>query len=169
MSGGDWIAIVPRPTAGATAEVERHPALAAADAKGRWAPLTAPRTVAALGETFRLDLLPYLLVREGDHVLGAVSLALHGDDLALLGLADQPALGSPHAVAAWLDAAVDVGREIGRRRIVAPVTNADPQALFYLQAAGFTLTGVTAIGGPPRTGLAGIAATHEFVLERPIA
>jgi len=149
--------------------IERHPALAAADAAGRWAPLQKPFQVQALGQSFRLDQLPYLLATVGGKAVGAVSLALFGDDLVLLGFEGQPELGQPGVCTALLREAAAVGREIGRRRLLAPLTNADPLPLFFLQVEGFAVAEVNPYTGPGREGLAGIAATHEFVLEGPIA
>ena len=169
MKGPEWIAAVPRPQPAASVRVERHPALASADPAERYKALQEPAEAHALGQTFRLDQLPYLLAFADGQAVGAASLALFGDDLVLLGLAGQPDLGRPDLCAELVREAAEVGREIGRRRILAPLTNADPLALFFLQSEGFTLSEVNPYVGPERTGLGGIVATHELVLEHMIA
>ena len=166
--GMEWIAAGPRPEPASDVRIERHPALASADQAGRFAPLEEPVQVQALGQPFRLDRLPYLLAKVGDKAVGAVSLALFGDDLVLLGFESQPELGQPGICAALLQEAAGVGREIGRRRLLAPVTNADPLPLFFLQVEGFVLAEVNPYAGPERKGPHGILATHEIVLERAI-
>ena len=169
MSGGEWIARCAKPEPRIGARVERHPAIASADPSARPASLREPRASHALGQPFRLDLLPYLLVLDGELPVGAVPIALLGEDLLLLGLADQPDLGQPGLCTALLREALAIGREIGRRRILAPLTNADALALFYLQAEGFALQAVNPYEGPERFGIGGVAATHELVLEYRIA
>lgn len=163
-----WIAAAPRPKPLDDVRVERHPAFASADPARRYAPLAAPVRAHALGESFQLDRLPYLLAYVGDQAVGAVSLALHGDDLVLLGFGGQPELGAVGLCSALLAEAQQVGREIGRRRLVAPLTNADPLPFFFLQAEGFCLAEVLPYSGPGRRGPGDIAVTHELVLERPI-
>ena len=169
MSGGEWIAPCARPEPCTGARVERHPAISSADPSPRPATLREPRESHALGQPFRLDLLPYLLVLDGERPVGAVPIALLGEDLLLLGLADQPDLGRPGLCTLLVREAIAIGHEIGRRRILAPLTNADALALFYLQAEGFTLQAVNPYEGPERFGIGGVAATHEFVLEYQIA
>jgi hypothetical protein len=162
-----WMIAARKPEPMAQVRVERHPALASAD-QGRYQGLDEPSEIRVLGESFRLDQLPYLLAFSGDKPLGAVSLALYGDDLLLLGFERQPDLGLPGVCAAILDEALAVGREIGRGRLLAPLTNADALPFFFLQAEGFALVEVKPYDGPQRQGLGGILATHELLLERVI-
>lgn len=168
MKAPQWIALSPKPEPLQGVRLERHPALASADPAGRYPPLQEPLEVYALGQVFRRDQLPYLLAWSGDKPFGAVSLGLVGDDLVLFGFESQPELGLPGLCHALLQEAFAVGREIARRRLVVPLTNADPLPLFFLQAEGFSLAEVNPYGGPERTGLGGIVATHEFVLEHQI-
>ena len=166
MNGGQWITAGARPEPLAGVRVERHPALASSDPAGRYPPLEKPLEVHALGQSFRLDRVPYLLAVSGEKPVGAVSLALFGDDLLLLGFESQPELGQPGVSTALVQAAVEVAREIGRRRLLVPLTNADPLALFFLQVEGFAVAEVNPYVGPERVGLADIVATHELLLER---
>ncbi len=163
-----WMAVDEKPEPVTGVRVERHPAIASAETGGRYPALLEPQEVHVLGQTFRLDRLPYLLALEGDKPLGTVSLALYGDDLVLLGFEGQPGLGLPGLCESVLVEADRVGREIGRRRLLAPLTNADPLPLFYLQAEGFSVAEVTTYSGPERRGIAGIVASHELLLERAI-
>ncbi len=163
-----WIVAGKRPEPMADVRIERHPAIASAELQGRYPALRQPKEIHALGQPFRLDQLPYLLVSAKDKPIGAVSLALYGDDLVLLGFESQPDLGLPGLCEPLLDEAIKVGREIGRQRLLAPVTNADVLPLFFLQAEGFSLTEVKPYSGPERMGLGGILATHELLLERAI-
>lgn len=158
----DWIGPVKRPVGGPELRAERRPARAA----DRFGPLKEPLSQVALGVEFRLDRLPYLLALEVGKPLCAMPLALHEEDLVLLGFGLFPALCELNLGATLVAEAARVARETSRRRLVAPVTNADLLALFFLQTQGFTLEAMRPYSGPPRSGAAGIAAAHELVLAR---
>ncbi len=158
----EWIGPVKRPQEAATVRVERHPARAAE----RFGPLVKPLMQPALGIEFHLERLPYLLALEGDKPVVAMPLALYEEDLLLLGFGLFPEL-CEHAVGPALTGeALRVARETGRRRLVAPITNADLLALFFLQTQGFGLEAMRPYAGAPRSGTAGIPAAQELVLAR---
>ncbi|MDA8344286.1 MAG: hypothetical protein M0Z66_02255 [Thermaerobacter sp.] len=158
----DWIGPVKRPADGPQTRVERHPARAGE----RFGPLSKPIAQPALGVEFRLDRLPYLLALDGVKPLVALPLALHEDDLLLLGFGLFPELCESRIGTALVVEGLHIARETGRRRLVAPVTNADLLALFFLQTQGFSLEAMRPYAGPPHSGTAGIPAMQELVLAR---
>lgn len=166
--GVEWVGPIRRPQTRTTYRVERHPARAR-DGAERFGPLQEPLEVQAMGQSFRLDQLPYLLAYSEEKAVAALALALHEDDLALLGYGLFKEAASLGAGSALLAEAVRIGNETGRRRLVAPVTNADILALFFLQTQAFAITGMRPYSGPPRQGAAGLAATQELLLVRPLA
>jgi len=164
----EWIVTAHRPKAQGEIQVERHPALAKAEQGKRYAPLSKPVEVQVADKTFRLDQSPYLLAIEGKKPVAALSIAMSDDDLLLLGYGGCAELSSAGVGDALIEEAVRVAAETGRRRLIAPVTNADVLALFFLQTKGFTVDAVRPYAGPAHTGAADIPATHELVLVRPL-
>jgi hypothetical protein len=158
----EWIGPVERPKGVREVRVERHPARA----KERFSELEQSLAQPALGIEFRLDRLPYLLALDGREPIVAMPLALHEEDLVLLGFGLFPALCEESTGAALVAEAQRVAKETSRRRLVASATNADLLALFFLQTQGFALEGMRPYSGPPRSGAAGIPAMHELVLAR---
>jgi hypothetical protein len=158
----EWIGPVERPQDGAAVHVERHPARAA----DRFAPLAKPLVQHAHGIEFHLERLPYLLAVKDGRPLVAMPLALYEEDLLLLGFGLFPELCELTVGSALTGEALRVARETGRRRLVAPITNADLLALFFLQTQGFGLEAMRPYAGAPRTGTAEIPAAQELVLSR---
>lgn len=120
----------------------------------------------ALGQQYRLEMLPYLRALVGEEAAASVAMALRGDDLVLLGFGRFEGLLQHDAAEALLAEALKVAEETERRSVIVPVTNGDLMALLYLQAAGFRLDAMNPWTGPDRPGVAGIPATQELLCVR---
>lgn len=131
-------------------------------------PEVANGSLFALGQQHRLERLPYLEAQEGNLPVAALAMGLMDEDLLLLGFGTLRGLAEADAAAALIAEAVAVARETARRRLVAPVTNADVLALLHLQSGGFALEAAHPWQGPEHQGVARIAATHELLFVRPI-